>query len=473
MSSPEPSIAPFFATAAAPPEASRLLLLSYHFPPSEEVGALRWQKLTGALAAHGWATDVVTLHPSLLDDRDDRRLQDLPAGTRVFGVTPRRLLLERCERLVVRGLRRWRDRKAPSGRPVPPASGRAETGSVGWAEARGPLHSLADLRRGYHTLAWLARDRAWARAATRAAARVAAGVRYHAVITSGPPHLIHLAAVPLARRIDAPLVLDLRDPWSFVERLPERYGSALYWRIAARCEARAVRAAALVVTVTEPCRAALVRRYPEAAGRTVAVLNGFDPEPPSRPVDDGPFTIAYAGTIYLDRDPRPLLRAAASVVRTESLTPERFRLVFLGQAAGYGGVMIEELAAQAGLAAHVDVLGRLPRREALAVLARAHQLVVLPQDSHLAVPAKLYEYMTFPSWILAIADPGSAVAETLAGTAADVVAAGDSEPMAEAIRRCIERRRRCGRPTPIAASVPHLSRERQAAALADALAGLS
>ena len=89
------------------------------------------------------------------------------------------------------------------------------------------------------------------------------------------------------------------------------------------------------------------------------------------------------------------------------------------------------------------------------------------------MPAKLYEYMSLPAWVLAIADAGSAVAATLAGTAAEVVAPGDIDEMAAAIRRCLERKRRDGRPQPLAVSVPLLSRERQAAKLAAALARLS
>jgi glycosyltransferase involved in cell wall biosynthesis len=465
--------APFFSTSAAAPGASRLLLLSYRFPPGEEVGALRWQKLTGALAALGWAVDAVTLDPGLLPTRDDRRLAELPPGTRVFGVAPRRPRFEPLERLAVRGLRWWRGRRALPGSAAAPAAAPGSAGSIAMTEARGPLHSLADLRRAYHAMAWYARDRAWARAAAAAAARIAGGVAYRAVITCGPPHMVHYAAITLARRIGAPLVLDLRDPWSFVERLPERYASTLYGRMAARCETRAVRAAALVVAATEPLRAELARRYPEAAARLIAVPNGFDAEPQAPPSEAGPFTVAHAGTLYLDRDPRPLLRAAASVVRLEKLTAEQLRLVFIGEVARYDGVALESIAAEEGLAAHVAVLGRVPRQEALALLARADVLVVLQQDSLLAVPAKLYEYMSLPAWIVAIASPGSAVAATLAGTAAEVVAPGDIDGMAAAIRRCMERKGRDGRPQPMAASVPHLSRERQAAKLAAALARLS
>jgi glycosyltransferase involved in cell wall biosynthesis len=464
---------PFFAASPAAPSTSRLLLLSPRFPPCEEVGALRWQKLTGALAEHGWAADVVTLHPDSLPSRDERRLAELPRGTRVFGVPAGRLAIDGLERRVVRTLHRLR---VPDSRAVaPPASGSdgGAPGSLAMADARGPLHSVADLRRAYHALVWTARDGAWARRAVAAAGGIAEAARYRAVITCGPPHMIHFAAVALARRIGVPLVLDLRDPWSLVERLPERYASTLYRRVAARYEARAVRAAALVVTATEQSGAALASRYPHAASKQLTVLNGFDADAPPAAAGAEGFTVAYAGTIYLDRDPRPLLRAVATVVQRERLSPHQLRLLFLSEMPTRTVATLEALAVREGLEAHLTVRGRLPRTEALGELAGADLLVVLHQDSHLAIPGKLFEYMALPAWIMAMADAGSAVSEVLAGTPAEVVAPGDVEAMAAVISRCMGRKRRTGRPAPLAASVPGLSRARQAASLAEALARLT
>lgn len=464
---------PFYATAGAAPDTRRLLLLSYHFPPSEAAGALRWQKLAGEVAARGWALDVVTLDPSVLTTRDDRRMLDLPPGVRVFGALPTPLRREAFERLAVWAIHAWRSRSrrsaAHSG--VPGDSGHLD--SISTTEAKGPFHSLADLRRAYYALAWYARDEAWARSAAAIAVRVARDSSYRAVVTCGPPHMIHATGGAVARRLQAPLVLDFRDPWSLVQRLPERFGSTLWWKLADRHERRAVRQASLLVTNTEAHRTALQRRYPEAASRVIAVLNGFDRErvPPPRP--GAGFTLAYGGSIYLDRDPRPLLGAAARVIRRRQLSPKDFRILFVGDVKSYSGASLEEIVAQADLSDYVEIQGPRPRREALEELTRADQLVVLPQDSDLAVPSKLYEYLLFPAWILAIASQGSAVAAILAGTDADVVEPGGVEGMAAAIERRVAMKASGRLPAPLASSVPHLSREAQALKLVAAIDALS
>src|SRR4051794_37614156 len=56
----------------------RLLLISYHFPPSQTAGALRWQKLSRYAAERGWGLDVVTLHPDAVANADWSRLDELP-----------------------------------------------------------------------------------------------------------------------------------------------------------------------------------------------------------------------------------------------------------------------------------------------------------------------------------------------------------------------------------------------------------
>ena len=48
-------------------------------------------------------------------------------------------------------------------------------------------------------------------------------------------------------------------------------------------------------------------------------------------------------------------------------------------------------------------------------------LVNLPQDSHLCIPSKVYEYMRYAAWLLALEPADSATALLLRDSAADVV----------------------------------------------------
>ena len=95
-------------------------------------------------------------------------------------------------------------------------------------------------------------------------------------------------------------------------------------------------------------------------------------------------------------------------------------------------------------------------------------LVVLPQDSTMAVPAKLFDYMQFEAAVLALANAKSATAQLLDGTNADVVDPSDTDAIARVIARRFEEFAKGRRPRRLAA-YRGLSREAQACQLFDFL----
>jgi glycosyltransferase involved in cell wall biosynthesis len=325
--------------------------------------------------------------------------------------------------------------------------------------------------RAYTAWSLIARERAWARDARGLGRSLAGPSRHRLIVSCGPPHWAdHEAARHLARAERIPWVLDLRDPWSLIERLVISLASPLWLRLAARAEARALRAAALVVMNTEIARDAMRVRHPALAGRIEAVLNGVDEDPLPAPPSAGDerarrFLVAYAGTVYLDRDPRGLFRAAAKLIAEIGVGPERFGIELMGDAPAGA---VEALAAEEGIARYVRVHPPGPRQAAAAFLARAAVLLSLPQDSHLALPSKIFEYMRYDAAILALAAPGSATAELLRGTGADVVAPHDVETITAALRARYREFEAGRRPAPLAAS-GRFGRRAQADRLFDAI----
>lgn len=464
---------PFFDSGPTPAPRGRLLLISYYFAPSSATGALRWQRMARFAAERGWGLDVVTLPPSSAHAADASRLAELPPGVRVFGVAPAAHPVERLEAFALRVKRALRPTRgggagtAPAGGAAPAAGG-ARVASFSPAEIAGLPFRARSVLRGYH--AWLeyAKDLHWARRAAAAAGAVVQPTVHRAVITCGPPHMAHEAGRLVAARHRLPLVVDLRDPWSLVQRLPEPIASPRWFRIARRFERRVFEQAALVVVNTERAAAATSAEYPAKANAVLAVMNGYDPEVMPAPQPAAGFRIRYAGTIYLDRDPRPLFAAAAAVVRELGLSPEAFGVEFMGYIGAHNGVPVEAIAKEAGLGDYLRTYPPQPRARALEFLAGAGMLVSLPQDSDMAIPAKVFEYMLFDAAILALAEPDSATAQLLRGTGADVVAPGDLPAMTEVIRsRYLAYA--CGERPGRIAEDPRFSRRTQAARLFDAL----
>ena len=455
----------------AAPQARRLLVFSYHFPPSPAVGGLRWQRLSALAAERGWGADVIARDPIELPTRDDSRLRELAPGLRAFGVARPRLAVDALETTLLefrRSARGSGDAATPGTGPppsrLPPGPRSFPRSEIRW---RMSTETLADT---WHAWRSVQKDRAWAAAAARRGERVVTPGLHRVVIACGPPHETHTAGRWLAERTGLPLVLDLRDPWSLQQRLGRGVASPLWYRLAERHEAAAVARAALVVCNTGPAAEAMQRRYPRA--RVLAVMNGMDEgELPASTVA-GRFVVGYAGAIYLDRDPRPLFRAAGRVAHELGLTPDRFGVELIGEAARYDGRSLEEITREEGVAELVRIGRRRPYAEAMAFLASCAMLVSLPQDSSLAIPSKVFEYLRAPAWLLALAEPGSATAGVLEGTGADVVAPEDEEGITAAIRRRYLQFAAGERPQPLGTD-PRLTRRHQGGILLDALEELT
>jgi hypothetical protein len=257
--------------------------------------------------------------------------------------------------------------------------------------------------------------------------------------------MAHEAARAIGEEHGLPFAMDLRDPWCLAEVLPPDVDPKRYLEDASRNERRCVEAARLVIMNTEPAAELMRKRYPQYKDRIVAVRNGADDEPLPQPERPREFIVAFAGTLYIGRDPRPLFQAAARVVRALSLTPNEFRVKFMGSQA-LGSLRLSALAADAGIDAFFSSEPTRPRREALEFLGRAAMLVNFHQDVDVSIPAKIYEYVRFNAWLLVLSSPGTATEHLLRGSGADVVDPDDVEAIAAAIRRRYEEHCRGIRP---------------------------
>jgi len=472
---------PFYGPPAPAESGDRLLLLSTHFPPGQAAGARRWEKLAHFAAERGFGLDVVALDPADLEAQDSSRLEGLPAGVRVFGVRARTHFLSRPVDGLSRLARSLRGALRSSGSPAPALAPGA--GSPAGVAPKSSAPALAGedwprrediLKAGYGPSTWraavhavleIANDAAWADEAARVAERCFDPRVHRAIVSCGPPHMIHSAAQRLSRRFGVPLVVDLRDAWSERERLHASFASALWFRLAAHFEKQSFERASLIVMNTPAAAQLMARVHPALAPKILSVTNGFDEEPGIE-ADFGPgFVLAYAGSIYLDRSPRNLFRATRQVAQELALETGDLRIELMGS---FDAEMIRTMAREEGVEDRL-VLHPPGNLKAVSKLyARAPMLVNLPQDSDLAIPSKIFEYIVRPAWVLALAVPESATGQVLAGTRADVVPPDDVAGIARVIRERYRAYRAGDRPKPIADD-PRLGRAHQAGVLFDAI----
>lgn len=431
----------------------RLLLVTYAFPPDASVGALRWEMMLRFAEEFDWIADVLMMDPADSRDSDESRLAYLPTGLRLFGIPFLGSMLD--------AILRWRRRLRGPGRTQTDSfdefSENGETVSVRETALGHRLEQLkCDIRAWQHYAGW----RRWSRNAAAVGISLARETDYACVVSSGPPHMAHDAARQIASAISRPLIVDYRDPWTSADAEPLDMRGKTWRALSDRLELACVATAALIVANTESAARFMRSRYPSQADRVVTVRNGADPIPTPPALQAKPFTISYAGSLYGGRRPQALFRALRLAVERDNLSSDDIRLHFMGVEASQLRPLLA-LAKREAVEAFFTCETRRPRAEAQALLDRSAMVVLLPQIHIHSVPAKVYEYVQRPVWMLVLSEPSTAIAELLDDTAADIVSPDDVEGMAAVITRRLREARSGVRPTALNAD-GRFSRERQA-----------
>ncbi len=396
----------------------RLLLVTYHFPPSAASGAFRMLGFARHLPAFGWDPVVVAPPHGLWDPTDEVLVRQIPPEVAVHR--------------------------------VPHSSGLA--GRV--------------LRRVIPNALWLPR-------ALAACARAVGEHRPDAALTSGPPHCVHLLGRWLRARHRLPWVADFRDPW--IATTPRASGRTGWDRLERLGERWVMGSANAILANAPRACAALQAAFPAHADRIVTLTNGYDPDAfpaadcPLRA--DGPIAILHAGEVYAGRDPRPLLDALAALRTSDN--GRTVRLCFLGEVTPSCCDLAEEIRRR-GLEGSVVVEPQAPYAEALTRMATADLLLLLDSPGRrIGVPAKLYEYIGAGRPILALAEPDGDTAWALRASGAPhrIVAPADGAGITRALGELVESIAAGGVPVPTAEESRLFARARLAGVLAGILDG--
>lgn len=377
-----------------PDKPRRILLVSWYFPPSDEIaGKIVW-RLARHLALAG--CDVHVLLPPLAEvrDSDGSFARDMPANLRItrtaVGMDPVRTLLG------------WRQR----------LNRRRATGRDGIGGGDGPEPERTGTRRLLLEAVQMLPDRArhWMAPAKRALCRILRDERPDLLISVAPMLSAHLLVARAAPRRHGVRWL----AWSHDPDTLNPYRTHLpQWRnrIVERWEMRALRMADRLLVTTQPMADAYARQLPGIA-TPVVLPCGYDPdELASGAVEARPgdcLVVAHVGTVYGHRSPLPLLESMARLVASGELQPGQLLVRFVGKMENAEGRGLARRVRELGLEAMVEVGGVVSQAEALAVIRDAHVGLVLAERQPLQIPAKLFEYIGLQRPMLVLGDGATA-----------------------------------------------------------------
>jgi hypothetical protein len=242
------------------------------------------------------------------------------------------------------------------------------------------------------------------------------------MITTSPPFSVHVAGLLVAMLIDTCWLADFRDP--FVDGTVKRWRTRGTDRFDKWLEKTVVRKANGILTGTESLARRLAVHRPNGRDRFFLIRNGVEEQPAndlSAPsLEKEPVRFGYFGSLYLARDPRPLLDAFQIAVARQKPHP-RFELHFWGRCDWYYGKNVEEEVRKRGLEHVVFVHGTVARNEAKRRMREMHVLVLLAQEQPLQVPHKLYEYLEARRPIFALCDAAGETTSILSEIGGHVV----------------------------------------------------
>ena len=232
------------------------------------------------------------------------------------------------------------------------------------------------------------------------------------IVTSGPPHSLHLIGLQLKKELTIKWLADFRDPWTTIG-----YHKALKLSSYAEKKHKALEAAVLnsadTIIVTSKTTK---KEFQAITSKPIEVItNGYDVEKVDKQVLDEKFTLAHIGSFLSERNPRILWQALQELVTENPDFKNDFQLKLIGAVSQEVLDTISEFK----LTNYVLNLGYVSHQEAVEHQRKSQVLLLIEINSEATksiIPGKLFEYMVSERPIVAIGPEGSDFAEIITST---------------------------------------------------------
>ena len=232
------------------------------------------------------------------------------------------------------------------------------------------------------------------------------------IITSGPPHSLHLIGLQLKEDLGVKWLADFRDPWTTIG-----YHSALklskYADKKHKLQESTVLNTADTIIVTSKTTKAEFERL---TSKPIEVItNGYDVEKVERQTLDEKFTLAHIGSFLSDRNPKILWESISELILENEEFARYFELKLMGKVSQE----VLDTIATFGLNDYLNNLGYVSHQEAVEHQRKSQVLLLIEIDSEETksiIPGKVFEYIVSERPIVAIGPKNSDFAEIITST---------------------------------------------------------
>ncbi len=232
------------------------------------------------------------------------------------------------------------------------------------------------------------------------------------IVTSGPPHSLHLIGLQLKKELNVKWFADFRDPWTTIG-----YHKALKLSSSAEKKHKALEKEVLTTadTIIVTSKTTKVEFQAITSQPIEVITNGYDIEKVTKQPLDEKFTLAHIGSFLSERNPRILWKALKELIKENPEFKRDFQLKLIGAVSQEVLDTISEFR----LNDFVLNLGYVSHQEAVEHQKKSQVLLLIEinsEETKSIIPGKLFEYMVSERPIIAIGPEGSDFAEIITST---------------------------------------------------------
>lgn len=232
------------------------------------------------------------------------------------------------------------------------------------------------------------------------------------IVTSGPPHSLHLIGLELKEKLNVKWFADFRDPWTTIGYHKALRLSGYAAKKHKKMERKVLNSADTIIVTSKTTKT----EFQAITNKPIEVItNGYDIEKVEKQTLDTKFTLAHIGSFLSDRNPKFLWECLVELLQEIPGFKTNLEIKLIGAVSQEVLDSIEEFK----LHDYLNLLGYVSHSEAIAHQKKSQVLLLIEinsEDTKSIIPGKLFEYMVSNRPIIAIGPQGSDFADIIKET---------------------------------------------------------
>lgn len=232
------------------------------------------------------------------------------------------------------------------------------------------------------------------------------------IITTGPPHSLHLIGLQLKERLAVKWLADFRDPWTTIgyhKKLRLTKSSEIKHK---DLELKVLHTADHIIVTSNHTK----NEFEIKTKQPITVItNGYDSHKVRAVEKDHKFSLSHIGSLLSERNPMILWEILSELVKSDTAFSEAFELNLIGVVSDD---VIDSINSK-GLQNYINVIGYVGHKEAIRYQMTSRLLLLIEidsEDTKAIIPGKLFEYLVSETPIVAIGPKESDIESIIKAT---------------------------------------------------------